>query len=241
MSEDTPVLSFSDVGFSYEPHVPPILKNVSFNLSPGSFTVVVGPSGSGKSTILRLITGLDTAQKGHIQNTARTRMIFQGGALLPWETVLNNVKIGFTGRTLTEAQKDHEARKTLTELGIQSRSDSYPRHLSGGQRQRVGIARALVSAPELLLLDEPFSALDTETTKRLSDEILRIHEEQKITMLMISHNIENAVMLADRILVFSDGCITEDISVSLPRPREITDPEVQSIIKHVQKSIPSDG
>ncbi|MDB4991900.1 MAG: ABC-type nitrate/sulfonate/bicarbonate transport system, ATPase component [Parcubacteria group bacterium] len=236
-----PILSFKDVTFAYEPHVPATLKDVSFELPKDSFTVIVGPSGSGKSTILRLVTGLDKAQKGSVQNTARTRMIFQGGALLPWETTLNNVKVGFTGRKMSEAQKTHDAMAALTELGIDTLGDSYPRHLSGGQRQRVGIARALVSSPELLLLDEPFSALDIETSKRLSDEVLRIHSEQHITMLMVSHSVEDAVMLADRILVFKDGHIAEEIPVSLPRPRTITDPEVQAIIKHVQGTIPSSG
>jgi ABC-type nitrate/sulfonate/bicarbonate transport system ATPase subunit len=236
-----PILSFKDVNFAYEPHLPAVLRDVSFDLPKGSFTVIVGPSGSGKSTILRLTTGLDKAQKGSVQNAARTRMIFQGGALLPWETTLNNVKVGFTGRKMSDAQQNHDAMAALKELGIDALADSYPRHLSGGQRQRVGIARALVSSPELLLLDEPFSALDIETTKRLSDEVLRIHTEQNITMLMVSHSVEDAVMLADRILVFKDGHIAEEVPVSLPRPRSVTDPEVQAIIKRVQSTIPSSG
>jgi ABC-type nitrate/sulfonate/bicarbonate transport system ATPase subunit len=242
MSNDhEPILSFKDVTFAYEPHLPATLKDVSFELPKNSFTVIVGPSGSGKSTILRLVTGLDKAQKGSVHNDARTRMIFQGGALLPWESALNNTKVGFTGRKMSDAQQTHDAMTALKELGIDTLADSYPRHLSGGQRQRVGIARALVSSPELLLLDEPFSALDIETAKRLSDEVLRIHTEQNITMLMVSHSVEDAVLLADKILVFKDGHIAEEIPVSLPRPRLATDPEVLNIIKHVQSTIPSSG
>ncbi|CAN5745151.1 ABC transporter ATP-binding protein [soil metagenome] len=235
------MLSFKNVSFSYEPNLPEILHNVSFDLAPGSFTVIVGPSGSGKSTILRLVTGLDKAQQGSVTNTARTRMIFQGGALFPWETVLDNVKVGLTGRTLVPSAQEAEAMAALKELGIEQLRDSYPRHISGGQRQRVGIARALVSAPELLLLDEPFSALDIETSEHLSEEVLRIHDSQNITMLMVSHSIEDAVMLADTILVFRDGIIAETIHVSVPRPRRRDDTHVQEIIKKVQAAIPSNG
>lgn len=241
MNSRNPILSFNDVHFSYEPHGPETIHGVSFELPRNSFTVIVGPSGSGKSTILRLVTGLDVPEKGHIENQARTRMIFQGGALLPWQTVLENVEVGFTGRTISEAQKNHDAMAALKELGIDTLADQFPRHLSGGQRQRVGIARALVSNPELLLLDEPFSALDIETTKRLSDEILRIHSEQSMTMLMVSHSVEDAVLLADTILVFKDGVITEKISVPTARPRRRDDPEVLDLIKKVQSFIPSIG
>jgi NitT/TauT family transport system ATP-binding protein len=235
------ILSFKNVSFSYEPNLPEILHDVSFELPIGSFTVIVGPSGSGKSTILRLVTGLDKPVQGSVENTARTRMIFQGGALLPWETVLENVKIGLTGRKLTDAAQEKEALAALKELGIEELKDSYPRHISGGQRQRVGIARALVSAPELLLLDEPFSALDIETSERLSEEVLRIHEAQKITMLMVSHSIEDAVRLADTVFVFRDGSIAETIHIPIPRPRRHDDPQVQEIIKKVQAAIPSNG
>ncbi len=241
MNDSTPILSFKNVSFAYEPHIPLTICDVSFTLERGSFTVIVGPSGSGKSTLLRLATGLDHAQEGAVTNAARTRMIFQGGALLPWETVLENVKAGFTGRVMTDAAQQKEGLAALRELGIEELKDSYPRHISGGQKQRVGIARALVSNPELLLLDEPFSALDVETAGRLATEVLAIHEKQDMTMLMVSHSVEDAVMLADTILVFKDGAITEEIKVPSPRPRKRDDPQIQAIMQKVQAAIPTTG
>lgn len=234
-----PLVTLSDVTFSYEPHLPTVFEKVDFSVSEGSFTVLVGPSGCGKSTLLRLMTSLDTPQSGRVTNTARTRMVFQGAALLPWYTASENVEIGFTGMHLTKEIRKKKAFEALRELGIEALADSYPRHLSGGQRQRVGIARALVSKPELLLLDEPFSALDIETTRKLSEEVLRIHQEKSMTMVMVSHSIDDAVMLADTILVVSDKHIKETISVPLPYPRRIDDTNVQLLIQQVRNALPS--
>lgn len=234
-----PLVSFTDVSFSYEPHLPPVFEHTSFTLPEGSFTVMVGPSGCGKSTLLRLCSHLDTPQKGKVENTARTRMIFQSAGLLPWYTARENVEIGLSGMNLSPEVKKRKALEALTELGIEALESSYPRHLSGGQRQRVGIARALVSSPELLLLDEPFSALDIETTRKLSAEVLRIHKEKNMTMLMVSHSIEDAVLLADTILVVADKHIKETISVPLPYPRSVDDKEVQVLIQQVRNTLPS--
>ena len=236
---------FDHVSFAYEPHQADVVRDISLSIPRGSFMVIVGPSGGGKSTLLRLIARLDHPQKGSVTNPLRTRMIFQGGALLPWETVLENVLIGLidapAGQKLSRKQKEERARAALTDLGIEDLVDQYPRHLSGGQRQRVGIARALVSAPELMLLDEPFSALDIETTERLSAEVLRIWQEQHMTMIMVSHSVEDAVMLADRILVFKDNHIGENVTVSVPRPRHHDDPQVAALVKRVQGMIPGSG
>lgn len=234
-----PLVTFSDVSFAYEPHLPTVFEHVSFAVAKESLTVMVGPSGCGKSTLLRLASFLDAPQSGIVGNTARTRMVFQGAALLPWYTARENVEIGLTGMKLNPEDKKSRALDALRELGIEALAESYPRHLSGGQRQRVGIARALVSEPELLLLDEPFSALDIETTRKLSEEVLRIHREKHMTMIMVSHSIEDAVLLADTILVVSDKHITDTITIPLPYPRSIDDPKVHVLIQHVRKALPS--
>ena len=230
-------ITFSDVSFGYEPNTPIILKDVSFTLKRGSFGAIVGPSGGGKSTLLKLSVGIQKPLKGTVVNTARTRMIFQDGALLPWRTVRENVHLGFSGAPGTK--RDHYARiqKELASLGLEEFTHNYPRDLSGGQRQRVGIARALVADPELLLLDEPFSALDFETSEHLSKELLQIFSERNITMLMVTHNIEDAALLADEIFVFTGGTISHQLSVPLARPRNRQDVHVEKIVKEVKKLI----
>ncbi len=239
MDTTKPILQFEHVKFAYDKTLPEVIHDVSFQLVPGSLTVVVGPSGSGKSTILRLTIGLDKATKGDTVCFARTRMVFQSGALLPWNTALENVLIGFTGLKVSLGEQKKRARAALTELGIEQLADSYPRNLSGGQRQRVGIARALVSEPELLLLDEPFSALDVETTDKLANDLLAVHEKG-ITMLMVSHSIEDAVLLADTILVFKDGVITDTVHVHLPRPRKRTEQDVLALVDKVKAMLPGE-
>jgi NitT/TauT family transport system ATP-binding protein len=232
------ILSFENVSFSYEPHLPLIMRNVSFDLAPKTFTAIVGPSGGGKSTLLNLTVGLQKPISGVVTNNARTRMIFQNAALLPWRTVKENVHLGFSGTK--GSKKEHEKRihEELANLGLADFANVYPRDLSGGQRQRVGIARALVSDPELLLLDEPFSALDVETTEHLSLELLDIFTNRNITMLMVSHNIEDAVMLADEIFVFSGGVISHRVPISLPRPRNRESQAVEHLVKRVKGFIP---
>ena len=167
MDKETPILSFENVSFSYEPHSPVIMHDLSFELPPRSFTVIVGASGGGKSTLLDLAIGLQKPTSGKVTNNARTRMIFQNAALLPWRTVRENMHLGFTGTIGTKKEHEKRIHDELANLGLAEFADVYPRDLSGGQRQRVGIARALVSDPELLLLDEPFSALDVETIEHL--------------------------------------------------------------------------
>lgn len=236
--EGKPILSFDTVSFAYEPNLPVVMHDVSFTLPRHSFTAIVGPSGGGKSTLLRLTIGLEKVSAGTIVNNARTRMIFQSGALLPWRTVKENVHLGFSGTHGSKHVHAKRVHEELANLGLTAFADVYPRDLSGGQRQRVGIARALVSDPDLLLLDEPFSALDVETTQRLSEELLQIFAARDITMLMVSHNIDDAVMLADEILVFSGGTISHKVPVSLPRPRDREDAHVLKMIKEVKGLIP---
>ncbi len=231
------VLTFSNVSFCYEPNEPHVVRDASFTLKRGSFGAIVGPSGAGKSTILKLSIGLIKPLSGTVTNTARTRMIFQDGALLPWRTVKENVHLGFTGTPGSKHDHHKRIQAELESLGLGHLLDVYPRDLSGGQRQRVGIARALVADPEFLLLDEPFSALDFETTEHLSEELLQIFSTRSITMLMVTHNIEDAAMLADEIFVFSGGAIPHTVPVNLPRPRARDDEHIEKIEKEVKNFI----
>lgn len=232
-----PALEFTNVSFAYEPDAAPVLTGVSFALAPRSFTAIVGPSGGGKSTLLRLAIGLERPSGGTVRNAVRTRMVFQSGALLPWLTALDNVKLAFLDRPVSAATQAKLARAALAELGIEAYADQYPRNLSGGQRQRVGIARALVAEPKLLLLDEPFSALDAETTGRLVDEVERLFRDKDMAFLMVSHSVEDAVLLADEILIVGDGTIAARMPVHAPRPRRRDDAETLRIAAHAKELI----
>ncbi len=231
------LLSLDRVDFAYDGG-PAVLRNVSFSLPPKSFTAIVGPSGSGKSTLLWLALGLLAPRRGTITRATPARMVFQSGALLPWRTVLSNVMLGFAGTPLSASERVRRARAVLRSLGIEALSETYPRDVSGGQRQRVGIARALVSEPKLLALDEPFSALDAETTAHLIQVVADLHAKG-IGMLMVSHSIEDAVMLADDILVVADGGLKERVPVPIPRPRHADDPAVMKVVAQVRKLIPA--
>lgn len=238
MKNDPIILQFEEVSFRYEPHQPQTLRDVSFSLSSRDIVSIVGPSGGGKSTVLRLAAELVKPTRGKVVRKARTRMIFQNHGLLPWRTALGNVMLGMNGLGLTQHEEKKRALAQLSDLGIRECAKMYPHDLSGGQRQRVGIARALVSEPELLLLDEPFSALDVENSRRLSQEILEIYESRCIAMLMVSHSIEDAVLLSDQVLLFADNTIEKRFPIDLPRPRRADDPKVHALVHQIHSKIP---
>jgi NitT/TauT family transport system ATP-binding protein len=237
-SKTLPILSYENVSLTYEQHTKPVMQNVSFEIYPQTFTTIVGPSGSGKSSLLNIAIGLKKPTHGMINRTARTRMIFQNAALLPWRTVRQNVHLGFTGTSESSHEHVKRIHAELVSLGLSEFANVYPRELSGGQRQRVGIARALVSDPELLLLDEPFSALDIGTIEHLSRELLTIFATREITMVMVSHNIEDSVLLSDEIVVFAGGTIAHKIPINLSRPRVRDDVHVQKLVREIKNLMP---
>lgn len=203
------------------------LAGLDFCLDHGAFTAVVGPSGCGKSTLLRLAAGLITPSAGQVSRTLATLgpaavgYVFQDPTLMPWADVRANVRLPLKLTRVPRREADVRVADALALVGLDGFADRYPLQLSGGMRMRVAIARALVTAPSLLLLDEPFAALDEITRFRLNDELLRLWQLRRCTVLFVTHSVGEAVYLAERILVMSPrpGRIVADIAVPLPQPR----------------------
>jgi sulfonate transport system ATP-binding protein len=199
-----------------------VLQDVDFEVESGEFLAIVGQSGSGKSTLLRLIAGLDRASAGGIEldgrrlqgRAAEARMMFQEARLLPWRSVEQNVLIGAAPGTQPDA-----ARAALAQVGLAEKAGAWPAELSGGQRQRVALARALISRPRLLLLDEPLGALDALTRIEMQDLVERVWRAQGFTAVLVTHDVGEAVRLADRVIVLERGRIAETWTVDAPRPR----------------------
>jgi sulfonate transport system ATP-binding protein len=204
-----------------------VLKGIDLDLNPGEFVAIVGKSGCGKSTLLRLLAGLDAPTAGRIEfvdaaakaSPANARIVFQEPRLLPWASVAENVAVGLDGKA-TKAERRSLSLGALAEVQLEDRADEWPSRLSGGQRQRVALARALVSKPAFLALDEPLGALDALTRITMQDLVERVWLEQGFTALFVTHDVSEAVTLADRVIVLDQGRITLDVSVPNPRPRE---------------------
>lgn len=214
------VIQLQDVAKTYDGIHHPALNHINFIGFEGEFVVLVGPSGCGKSTLVKLIAGLEKESEGIVMRPDKVSMVFQSGALFPWLTVSENVEIVLEAKGVSMAQRRRKTRLYLEMTGLSEFAAKRPRELSGGQRQRVGIARALAVDPEVLVLDEPFAALDIATTEHLHSDLLKIWKETKKTVLMVSHSVEEAVTLADRVVLMSAGHITKQYDLSeLKRPR----------------------
>ena len=208
----------------------PVLRNLSLDLPGGGILAIVGPSGCGKTTLLRILAGLETPDRGEVAIGGRPlrglgagrAVIFQEPRLLPWLTALDNVAFGLEVRGVPRAQARARARHYLRLVGLADFEGAWPRQLSGGMAQRVGIARALTVQPEILLLDEPFGALDAMTRLTMQQELERIWHKEGLTMVLVTHDLEEAIFLADRVLVLSrdPGAVPRLIDVDLPRPRD---------------------
>ncbi|MDE2311993.1 MAG: ABC transporter ATP-binding protein [Patescibacteria group bacterium] len=214
-----PAITFTNVGKIYPGNPEAALTSVSFEIRDGEFFCLVGPSGCGKSTILKIISGLDQQSSGQVSKPDAVAMVFQTGALLPWQSVYDNVALGLKAKN-TPAKKTAEiCTRYLEMVGLLPLAQKFPRELSGGQRQRVGLARALAVEPQVLLLDEPFSALDTVTTEELHKDLYKIWQQTKKTIVLVSHSIEEAVALADRVMLMKAGRIEQIFNITLPYPR----------------------
>ncbi|HMJ90196.1 MAG TPA: ABC transporter ATP-binding protein [Candidatus Acidoferrum sp.] len=210
------------------------LDNVSLSVQAGELVSLVGPSGCGKSTLLRLIAGLDTCDAGELfvgaepitDPSAERGLVFQDPNLFPWLTVRRNVQSGLVARGLLQ-QKHDEVDEYIRLVGLESFADVFPHHLSGGMAQRAALARALINHPKILLLDEPLGALDAFTRMRMQDEVLRLWEARGTTMLLVTHDIDEAIYMSDRIVIMTPrpGRIEHVLNVTLDRPRERNSPE----------------
>jgi len=202
------------------------LRDVSFSLGQQEFLCVLGPSGSGKSTLLRLIAGLIGATVGSFhfacgEEEPRISLVFQQANLMPWRTVLQNITLPLELQGMEKDQINERAMELIRMVGLEDFSQAWPSELSGGMAQRVAIARAFIAQPDLLLLDEPFGSLDALTRDRMGAELLHIWQSKKTAVIMVTHSISEALLLSDRVLVFSQrpGRIIKEVKVDLPRPR----------------------
>ena len=223
-----------------------VLENVNLTLRPGEIVGLLGRSGSGKSTLLRVIAGLDEPSGGVVNYlgravtgpASRIAMVFQSFALFPWLTVLENVQLGLEALGVPEAEQRKRSLQAIDLIGLDGFESAYPRELSGVMRQRVGFARALVVHPNILLMDEPFSALDVLTAETLRSDFLDLWGEGQLpirSVLLVTHNIEEAVQMCDRMLIFSThpGRVVSEIPVDLPQPRHAQDPRFRALIDRV--------
>jgi NitT/TauT family transport system ATP-binding protein len=249
-----PVLPFSsrsavvcrDVGKVWAPGTPRMheaLRAINLDVAPGEFIVLLGPSGCGKSTLLYLIAGLEDATGGELwsfgdrieEPSPQRSLIFQEASLFPWLTVGQNVAFGLSIAGMPTNQRNEIVRQALQRVGLIEAIDKRPDELSGGMRQRVAVARALAMQPKVLLMDEPFAALDVQTRSKMQDFLLEVWRASAASVLFVTHHIDEAVALADRVVVFTSrpGRIKTIVPIDLPRPRDPFSPQAESLRRHL--------
>lgn len=230
---------FSDKGYFTA------IKDVSFDVNDGEFLVILGPGRCGKTVLLNIIAGLEQQTEGKVVYNGREwkgvnpeiSMVFQKLALMPFKTVMENVELGLKFRGMSKGQRREIAQHYIELVGLKGFEKSYPTQLSGGMKQRVGIARAYAADPKLLIMDEPFGQLDAQTRYQMQEEILRIWEKEKRTVIFVTNNIEEACYLGDRIILLSDcpATVKEVYPISIPRPRDMVSGEflkLRTVISH---------
>ncbi len=232
----TEFLTIEELGKAYPGAPEPVFEGVNFGIQRGEFVCIIGHSGCGKTTILNTLAGLEHSSEGHVFMDGREvtapglerGVVFQGHALMPWLTVRQNIAFAVRSKwpEKGKAEVRSHVEKYVQMVGLSPAIDKLPSQLSGGMKQRVGIARAFAIEPKMLLLDEPFGALDALTRTRLQNELQRIWQKERITMLLVTHDVEEAVFLGDRVVVMqpSPGRIRRTVAVDLPHPRNRSDP-----------------
>jgi NitT/TauT family transport system ATP-binding protein len=242
------MLRVSELALSYGAN--PVLEGVSLEVEEGECVSLVGPSGSGKSTVLRAVIGLQAPSAGKVSLTIDRREIgflFQDDALLPWRRAADNVALGLRLRGMARRQALERAEEWLERVGLEGFGDRFPRQLSGGQRKRVALAQVLALEPQLLLMDEPFSALDAITRARLSQDLLRFIEARQMSVLLVTHDLEEAIAFSDTIYLLSRGPrarIAGQYPVPIPRPREVikarTHPDFGPLLERIWQNLSSE-
>ena len=235
-------LAMRGVGYTFAGW-PPVVRGIDWDIGEGEFHCLVGRSGCGKTTLLKLATGLLRPDTGRItlQDAQLTDpgpklgFVFQSPTLLEWHRVLDNVLLPASLRARPTSQQRERAQQLLAQLGLRDHMNHYPRQLSGGQQSRVALARALILEPALLLLDEPFAALDAITREELQDDLLRMCREQRTTVLFVTHDIGEAVYLADHVSVMDAGRIVEQIRIDLPKPRTPAVRTSEPFVRHAAR------
>lgn len=247
------VLELRDVSkaFSHEGNADfhKVLDRINLDVKEGEFVTIVGPSGCGKSTLLNIVAGLDAPDSGQVlvrgngeRKSAQRVVIFQEGALFPWLTVSDNIEFGLKAAGVPKEARKATASRLIEMVQLTKFADSYVYQLSGGMKQRVAIARALALDPQVLLMDEPFAALDVQTRDMLHEQLVQIHQSTGKTVLFVTHNINEAVLLGDRIIVLSPrtGNIKKEIVIDHPRPRDIESHEISAIRRELVRELEED-
>ena len=226
------------------------LKDIDLDIDESEFVCLIGPSGCGKTTLLRIIAGLEEATKGTVYLDGmpiggpgpERGMVFQEYSLFPWRTVIDNIAFSLELKGVPLAERLAQGRQYLKMVGLERFDSRYPHELSGGMKQRVAIARALVNHPRALLMDEPFGALDAQTRNTMQSELLRIWQEERQAVIFVTHSVDEAIYLADRIVIMSarPGRIKEIINIDLERPRSRTSPEVNAIRDRILSDLRSE-
>ncbi|WP_147534608.1 ATP-binding cassette domain-containing protein [Bacillus marasmi] len=217
-----------------------VLKGINLKVNQGDFIAIVGKSGCGKSTLLRLMAGLDLVSSGNLVINGKdlkginplAKIMFQDGRLLPWKKVFDNVALG-----LKSDEQKALIPKLLEQVGLSDKTNAWPAQLSGGQKQRVALARALIHQPELLLLDEPLGALDALTRLEMHDLIVNLWRDQQLTALLVTHDVEEAVALATRVILIEEGKIELDLPIRLPYPRRRENPQFTKLVSQILNKI----
>lgn len=224
-----------------------VLKDISFSIEENEFVVLFGPGQCGKTTLLNIIAGLDQPTSGEVlvkgnkvtQPGPDRAMVFQNILLFPWLTVMGNVEYSLKTRGVSKEERQKEARRYIELVGLKGFENTYPIRISGGMKQRVGIARAYCTKPDVMLMDEPFGALDAQTRYLMQDEVVRIRNAEKRTVIFVTNNIEEAIYLADRIIVMTNcpSTVLEEVKIDLPRPRSYVDPEFLRLRKEISAMV----
>lgn len=238
MAKQEPILELSGIRKQFDGKE--VLKGIDLKIKQGDFIAVVGKSGCGKSTLLRLMAGLDSASSGNLvvngvdlkDRNPLAKIMFQEGRLLPWKKVYDNVALG-----LKSDEQKVEIPKFLEQVGLADRAKAWPAQLSGGQKQRVALARALIHQPQLLLLDEPLGALDALTRLEMHELIENLWREQQLTAVLVTHDVEEAVALATRVILIEEGKIVLDLPIRLSYPRRRDNPQFSKLVSQILNKI----